>query len=79
MKKDMSMYAIWYLKNWNPPYFLLKRKGISTFPLEDFGHKQLYALLRHFIAFLVLGITTSPSSINSLDPIEIKDNVFSTL
>lgn len=64
-----------YLKRSNPPYFLLKRKGISTFPLADFGHRQLNALFKHFIAFLVFGRTTSPSSRKSLDPIG-KKNAF---
>ena len=67
--------VMWYLKRSSLPYFLLKRKGISTFPLADFGHRQLYALLKHFIAFLVFGRTTSPSSRKSVDPIR-KKNAF---
>lgn len=43
-------------------------KGIFTAPLEDFVHKQLYALLKHFIAVLVRGTTMSPSIMSSEDP-----------
>lgn len=50
-------------------------KGISTFPLADFGHRQLYASLKHLIAFLVLGINTSPSRRKSVDPIRRKENM----
>ncbi len=59
-------------ENWNPPYFWLRRKGTSTFPLADFCHRQEYAWLKHFIAFLVLGNNTSPSNKKSLDPFKIR-------
>lgn len=45
-------------------------KGISTYPLADFGQKQLYASDRHLREFLVSGIDKSPSNRNSLCAVE---------
>lgn len=50
-------------------------KGTSTNPRADFGHRQEYGLAKHFMAFLVLGINTSPSIRKSLEPIKIKENM----
>lgn len=55
----------------NPPYLSLKIKATSTFPLRDFGHRQVYGSPKHFMALRVLGINTSPSSRKSLEPFKM--------
>lgn len=50
-------------------YTALSMYGTYTKPSIDFLQRQLYWLLKHFMAFLVLGARMSPSSRSSLVPL----------
>lgn len=43
--------------------------GIITW-LPDLGHRQLFCFDKHFMEFLEVGISMSPSSRNSLESID---------